>query len=137
LNSSLPDARFGDLVWRAVDTIRTEVPWVHDAMSRAIGSWTALVVVDGEPATIGAASAGSISVEAHARASDVTCTTTSEAILGLIDGLETALDAIKGDRVALVGSADALLAWHDVLDLFLHGAVRARGFEALLDAFRS
>lgn len=136
MKSSVAEAPFAEIVGRALALIRAEVPWVHETMERAIGPWTVRIVVDDEPATVGIAPTGSIEVGGDARPSHVTCTTTSQAILGLVDGRETALDAIEADRIALFGDARAILAWHEVLELFLHGAVRARGFDALLDDFR-
>lgn len=137
MRSSPPDAAFASFVRRALDAIRAEVPWAHERLERAIGAWTTLLVVDGEPAMVHAGSRGGIVVAAEPSASDVVCTTTSRTIVDLIGGRATLLEAIESDRLSLVGGIDALLAWHDMLELFLHGAVRARIFGDLLSEFQT
>lgn len=136
MKSSPPDAAFAGFVERALDAIRAEVPWAHDGLEHAIGGWTTLLVVDGEPAAVRTGSAGGIEVAAEHNASDVVCTTSSRTIVDLIGGRATLLEAIESDRLSLVGGITALLAWHDMLDLFLHGAVRARAFGDLLSEFQ-
>lgn len=58
------------------------------------------------------------------------------AILDLVDGKLTLMSAVLGDELVLRGSTDNLLAFHDGLFFYLHGAVRAPTFPDLLDAFR-
>jgi hypothetical protein len=136
LKSSPRDATFAGFVRRALDAIQPEVPWAHEGLRRALAGWTTLLVVDGEPATIRAGSPSGIAVAAERNAADVVCTTTSRTIIDLISGRETLLDAVVSDRLELIGGIDALLTWHEMLQLFLHGAVRARAFEGLLGEFR-
>lgn len=135
LKSSAPDLSFAGFVRRAVDAIRVEVPWAYEALLGALGGFTTTVVVDGEPATVRAAPL-EIVVDALDGASDVRCVTTTRAILRLIGGDDTLLDAVQSDRVFVLGGVDAILVWHDVLEAFLHGAVRAREFDVLLAEFR-
>jgi hypothetical protein len=135
LKSSPRDRSFATFVRRALDAIEREVPWVHDALVRAMDA-TTTIIVDGEPATVQRGARGAITVAAEARASDVVCTTNTEAILDLVSGRETLLAAVESDRLHLIGGMDALLVWHDMLQLFLHGAVRARAFDGLLGEFR-
>jgi hypothetical protein len=101
-----------------------------------MSGWTTLLVVDGEPALVGARGATEIAVAPRREAADVVCTTTTRTILDLLGGRETLLDAVLAGRLELTGGVDALLVWHDVLALFLQGAVRARAFEGLLGEFR-
>lgn len=145
MKSSPPDRSFAGFVRRALEAIRAEVPWAHDALRGALSGRTTLLVVDGEPATVratpghrsGAAQAPGIEVVAARVEPDVLCTTTSRAIVDLVGGRNTLLDAVLSDRVELLGEVSALVAFHDALSLFLHGAVRARAFEGLLQEFKT
>jgi len=130
-----PERAFAQFVHRSLAAIGSDTPWLHEQLRRALGHWTALLVVDGECTTIRAGAANTVMVAAESRAADIRCTTTSAAILRLIQGADTIVDAIEADRVQLVGAADALLAWTDALDIFLHGAVRVRAFDGLLTDF--
>lgn len=145
MKSSPPDRSFATFVRRALDAIRAEVPWAHEALRGALSGRTTLVVVDGEPAAVrttpgdrsGAGQAVDIEVLSRRLEPDVVCTTTSRAIVDLIRGRNTLLDAVLSDRVELTGDVSALVAFHDALLLFLHGAVRARAFEGLLQEFQT
>lgn len=137
MKSSPPDTSFAGFVRRALTAIRAEVPWAYDALGKALSGRTTLLLVDGEPAAVRADAKAGIEVGEARGESDVVCTTTSRAILDLIRGRETLLEAVLSDRIELRGEVDALLAWHDALEMFLHGAVRARAFEGLLKDFQA
>jgi hypothetical protein len=55
----------------------------------------------------------------------------------LIDARLTLLDAVLSDALAMTGAPDDLLAFHDGLIAYVHGAVRAPSFPALLSAYRT
>lgn len=63
--------------------------------------------------------------------------TSRAAILAVIDAASTLLQAVLDDRLALRGAPEDLLAFHDGLMAYVHGAVRAPSFPALLRAFRA
>jgi hypothetical protein len=136
LKSSPPDRSLAGFVRRALAAIRVEVPWAHEELTRALGASSTTLVVDGEPARVRAGGPGEVAVIAGDGAADVRCVTSSRTIIDLIGGRDTLLEAVEADRVALFGGVDALLGWHRVLEIFLHGAVRARASEGLLDEFR-
>ncbi len=70
-------------------------------------------------------------------APSVEVTTDRRAILALVDGTHTLMSAVMADELILRGSVDGLLAFHDGLGFYLHGAVRSLGFPGLLHAFRA
>ncbi len=137
MKSSPPDRSFAGFVRRALDAIRAEVPWAHEALRGALSEWTTLIVVDGEPAAVRVGKAPGIEVAAERAGSDVVCVATSRAIVDLIEGRNTLLDAVLSDRVELAGEVSALVAFHDALSFFLHGVVRARACEGLLQEFQT
>jgi len=71
-----------------------------------------------------------------ADAPDVEVRTSRAAIVALIDARSTLVESVLADRVELRGKLDDLVAFHDGLVVYLHGAVRAPSFPALLLLFR-
>ncbi len=62
--------------------------------------------------------------------------TTRAAILDLLDGRITLLDAVLADRIVLRGGLDDVIAFHDGLMTYLHGAVRSFAMPGLLRSYR-
>lgn len=137
MKSSPPDRSFAGFVRRALASLRAEVPWAHAGVAHALAPASTTVVVDGEPATL-RNDRTELYVDATFDASAGSrCVTTSRVLLDLVAGRDTLIGAIETDRVHLSGSAEALLGWFDALEYFLHGAVRAHGFDTLLDEFKA
>ena len=62
--------------------------------------------------------------------------TSRTAVLRVIDARDTLMSAVLGDRLVLRGAPRDVLAFHDGLMAYVHGAVRARSFPGLLRQFR-
>jgi hypothetical protein len=62
--------------------------------------------------------------------------TTRRTILDVIDARRTLMGAVLGDRLMMRGTPRDVLAFHDGLMAYVHGAVRARSFPPLLQRFR-
>jgi hypothetical protein len=61
---------------------------------------------------------------------------TRATILGVIDGETTARRAVLDERLLMRGRLDDVVAFHDALVAYVHGAVRAPSFPRLLRAYR-
>ena len=57
------------------------------------------------------------------------------ALLDLVYGRCSFLDALLEHRIELTGTVDELSAFYDALILYLHGAVRSPAMPSLLDEF--
>jgi hypothetical protein len=62
--------------------------------------------------------------------------TSRTAVLRVIDARDTLMSAVLADRLVLRGAPGDVLAFHDGLMAYVHGAVRARSFPELLRQFR-
>jgi len=62
--------------------------------------------------------------------------TSHTAVLRVIDARDTLMSAVLADRLVLRGAPRDVLAFHDGLMAYVHGAVRARSFPELLRQFR-
>jgi len=62
--------------------------------------------------------------------------TSRTAVLRVIDARDTLMSAVLADRLVLRGAPRDVLAFHDGLMAYVHGAVRARSFPELLRQFR-
>jgi hypothetical protein len=62
--------------------------------------------------------------------------TSRTAVLRVIDARDTLMSAVLADRLVLRGAPPDVLAFHDGLIAYVHGAVRARSFPELLRQFR-
>lgn len=137
MKSSLADRSFAAFVRRALAAVRDEVPWAHEGVVRALGLASTTMLVDGELATVRAAGDDAEVEAVDDGTAGTRCVATTRTILDLVTGRESLLDAIEAERVHLAGNTEALLGWLDALACFLHGAVRAQAFDALLDEFKA
>ena len=62
--------------------------------------------------------------------------TSRAAVLRVIDARDTLMSAVLADRLVLRGAPRDVLAFHEGLMAYVHGAVRARSFPELLRQFR-
>jgi hypothetical protein len=86
-----------------------------------------VVYVAFSPGRVSLRSAGAVGVRAR---------TTRTAILDLVDGRSTLLDAILADRVEIHGDLAELLKFHDALRAYVAGAVRSPGVRPLFARYR-
>lgn len=117
----------------ALAALADEMPSLYTRMVGALGGREVLLVIDGESVAI--CFAGGDALLPAARSPSVTCVTTTAAILALVAGRTSVEDAIWRDWILLRGGVADLLAFHDGLMAYLHGAVRSPSFPARLERF--
>jgi hypothetical protein len=134
-NFSEPDATFADFLGRSLSLLRREIPWVYARMCGELEPREVLIWVD-DLATSVLCEAAEVRILDAPQAPDVELRTTSAEILDLIDAERTLVEAILAGRITLRGRVDDLIAFHDGLVTYLHGAVRSPSFPPLLASFR-
>lgn len=138
-SSSGPEPGFARFVARGLRALRAELPWAYALMADALGPRDVLLAISGE--TVAVTTRGG-EVTAHAAppegfAPRVVLATERATVLQLADAERTIVDAVVSGEVTLRGDVDDLVAFHDGLMAFLHGAVRSPSFPALLDEYRA
>jgi hypothetical protein len=134
-NFSGRDASFASFLARSLTLLERELPWGYAAVCRALGEREVLIEVDGEKTPV-MATGSVLRVERSSRAPVVECRTSRRAIVDLVDGKMTLVEAVESELVWLSGTVDDLLAFHDGLMAYLGGAVRSPSFVGLLGEFR-
>jgi hypothetical protein len=125
---------FVQFLLRSFDLLEEERRDIYAELCRRLAPRVVELWVDGTAVTLGfsrhvkrIASVQNPQVEVH---------TDSATILALIDAQSTLIDGILYDRIGLRGETDDLLAFHDGLMAYVHGAVRSPSFPRLLREFR-
>ena len=133
MSSSVADG-FEGFVWAALDALSRARSDCYARLARVVADLPLRLFVQGERVQVVARRGRFV------RWSDgdaaVTVRTTPRAILALVDGEETLLDAVVAGRLDACGAVDALTAAHDGLMIFLEGAVRCPSFPGLMRDFR-
>lgn len=125
---------FSRFLARSLALLEDELPDFYCRVPKAIGMRRVLLHVDDE--RIGVISgARRLSLTMEMTSPDVELRTTRSAIVRLVDGTDSLVDAILADRVVLRGTVDDLIAFHDGLMAYLHAAVRCPGFQELRDEY--
>lgn len=137
-SSSAPEGAFGRFVSRGLGALRAELPWAYRRMADALCGRDVLLTVSGEDVPITAAGGEVTTHPAPPEhfAPRVTLRTERAVVARLADAELTVVDAVVSGAVTLRGDVDDLVAFHEGLMAFLHGAVRSPSFPALLDEFR-
>jgi len=134
-SSSAADDRFRTFLARSFDALRCEVPEAYARMCRRLVARRVDLRVDDEHvAVVFARDQARIVAEASPCAVEVR--TSRTAVLRVIDARDTLMSAVLADRLVLRGAPRDVLAFHDGLMAYVHGAVRARSFPELLRQFR-
>jgi hypothetical protein len=128
--------RFADFLADSFSTLRREMPNGYHAMCRSLQPRTVALTVDGEPVGVHFEPARAVIARPVAQPT-IEVRTTRAAILALIDATHTLHEAVLNDALYLRGDPSDLLAFHDGLMAYVHGAVRSPSFPHLLQAFRS
>jgi hypothetical protein len=133
-NSYEPDGGFFAFLRRSLDAIAEEVPLAHGAMCRALGAKCVELRVDGETMCL-SASAGRHVLTGPLAGSSVAVELNRAAVVGLLEGRYTLVQAVLRGDVLLRGAADDLASLSDALTAFVQGAVRSVSAPELLDAY--
>ncbi len=104
-------------------------------MCRQLAPREVIIRVDGETVALAFRDADAAIVE-HAHAPQVEICTTRDTVLSVIDGDASLTEAVFDNRLILRGRLDDLVAFHDALLTYVHGAVRAPSFPHLLHRYR-
>ena len=131
----MPEATFTTFLATAFATLEREVPWAYVGVARGLAPRVVRLDVDGEVVGLRCAPRA-VSVERDVEHPTIAVRTGRADILAVIDAEASLLSAVLDDRLHLQGSPDDLLAFHDALMLWVHGAVRAPSFPGLLRSFR-
>ena len=131
----MPDGRgFRGSLLRSLAVLRADVPWLYDAMARALGDGLVHLSVDGDDVWLGVDRARV--TEMSGEQPTVSSSTTREAILRVIDHEVELEEAIVGGEIDLCGDVTDILRFHEALRLYVQGAVRSPRFPGLLRAYR-
>lgn len=131
----MPDARFVAFLRRSFDVLAREFPEALRVLTVRMGPRTVVLAVDDERVQVRFGPRTPV-LEPPDGSAAVTITTTRDAILDVVDCGTALTDAVLDDRLVLEGALADLLAFHDGLLDYVHGAVRAPSFPGLLAAFR-
>jgi hypothetical protein len=131
------EKRFGDFLRESFEALRRERPAIYDEMCRVLQPRLARIDVDGGPVDVRFAGGEARVTRASRRATPaIEVRASRETILGMVDARWSLMSAIAEDRLSIHGFIDDLIAFHDGLTVYLHGAVRAPSFPDLLRRFR-
>jgi diacylglycerol O-acyltransferase len=134
--SSSPDGTgLAAYVRTAFDVLRRECPAAFLGVCRRLSPRTVAVEVDGE-AVLLAFRPETVDVVSFLDHTDVRLSTTSEAILSVLNAESTLEEAVWRDAIVLRGTAEDLAHFHDALLDYIRGAVRCPSFPGR-DDFRA
>ena len=131
----MQDDGFRTFLERSFDALRREVPEAYREMCRRLSVRSIRLDVDAERVAIVFAR-DDARIVAETDSCTVEMRTSRAAILDVIDAKATLMNAVLADRLVLQGAPADVLAFHDGLMAYVHGAVRARSFPELLRQFR-
>jgi hypothetical protein len=138
-SSSAPEPRFGRFLERSFALLRAARPDIYAECCRRLAPRRVRLRVDGRVLHLRFSAAEAVFGDDAPRDTRVAIDvdTTTAAILQVIDAEASLLDAVLDGRLELRGGVDDLLAFHDGLMTYVHGAVRAPSFPRLLRDFRA
>jgi hypothetical protein len=129
------DDRFRTFLARSFDALRREAPEAYTRMCRRLDPRRVDLRVDDERVAVVFAR-DEARIVPDASPGTVEVRTTRTAVLRVIDARDSLMSAVLADRLVLRGAPRDVLAFHDGLMAYVHGAVRARSFPELLRQFR-
>jgi hypothetical protein len=128
--------RFGDFLFASFEALAREQPAIHSRLCAQLAPRGVAIAVDDETVAVrfdrhavarGRSTGGTAAIDVR---------TTRATVLALVDAELSLVDAVLADRLWLRGALPDLLAFHEGLTTYVHGAVRAPSFPALLAAYR-
>lgn len=130
------DGGFGAFLLRSFAVMREQAPHAYGTLCATLARRDVRLEVDGEVTVLRFTAHDATAITRDGRPA-IDVRTSRDAILDLIDGRGTLLDAVLADRLLLRGDPDRLLEFHDGLVAYVHGAVRAPSFPGLLREYRA
>jgi hypothetical protein len=130
-------SRTAELLQRAFAIIREDVPEAHARIVARAPSTTLLQIDDDRVALVRTAEAIDISSPSSDVAAAVRVASTTDALLGVLDGACTFLEALLDGSIFVAGDVAALAAAQAALVAFLQGSVRTPRMLHLLEQFRA
>lgn len=133
--SSVPERSFARFLLRSLSALRRDLPWIHARLCARLAPRELRLEVDGE-------GIGLRCGEDEIRRVEPPCApaafarTDRATILDLVDARLSLLDALLEERLVVQGAIGDVIAFHDGLLIYLHGAVRDPSFPALLRELR-
>ena len=134
MSFSRPERGFVDFLSRSLALLRSERPDVFARFCASLSPRVVRLCVDEE--AIALAFSGRDVRPIAASTAHVDVASDRGTILAVLAAELTLHEAVMADRLTMRGSCGDLQAFHDGLLLYLHGAVRAPSFPALLSEFR-
>jgi len=131
----VPRQPFADFLFTSFAALEQELPAIYAEMCRILSPRVVAIAVDDEHIRV-RFDAATVRLLAGSGPAVIEVQTTRAEILALVDAEATLVGSVVGDRLLLKGTATDLLAFHDGLLTYLHGAVRAPSFPQLLRRFR-
>lgn len=134
-SSSVPERSFAGFLARSLSALRRDLPWIHARLCARLAPRQMRIEVGGEVLGLRCREDEILVIEPPG-APDVEARTDRAAILDLVDARLSLLDALLEERLVVKGAIGDVIAFHDGLLIYLHGAVRDRAFPALLRELR-
>ena len=126
---------FADFLSRSLRLLRSERRDIFERFCAALSPRIVRLCVDDEEVALAFFGSDVRSITAASAHVDVASNRTT--ILAILAAELTLHEAVMAERLTMRGSCDDLQAFHDGLLLYIHGAVRAPSFPALLREFRT
>jgi len=134
----MSERAFASFLGESLDVMRRETPRAYAALCERLAPHVVHLVVGDEALGVcGNGDGYAVSVVAAPADASVDVRTTRATILALIDARLSLIDAILTDGIELRGCPDDVVAFHDALLTYVHGAVRSPSFPRLLRAYRA
>ncbi|MDI1476488.1 hypothetical protein [Polyangium sp. y55x31] len=134
-SASPPEASFAAFLAESFAALRRDLPWIFERLCERLAHREIRIEVDGEALGLRCEPHDIHFVEAPP-SPDVLLRTDRRTILDLVDAQRTLLEALLEERLVVLARVEDVIALHDAVQTYLHGAVRDRAFPALLRRFR-
>lgn len=136
MNFSAPEKKgFRSFLATSFELLQRETPDVYELMCERLASRRVILHVDREGVAL-AFSRREVRFVPIPETADVQASTTSHSVLRVIDAETNLLEAVLADELFVRGKLDDVVAFHEGLTTYVHGAVRAPSFPSLLREYR-
>jgi hypothetical protein len=136
LNFSAHERVFHRFLAHSLATLAREAPIAWNALVCALAGFVVQLRINGEPLYVGSNEHTLVVEPGVSVESAVQVVASHAAILRLVDGKSTLLEAIMRDELDLIGRPADVARFHDSLVAYVHGAVRSRSHRRLLADYR-